>query len=162
MPERYAPQDAVDRPERLVGLRPRTAIPSGHDVSAGSVDATDDGGLRPGERIAEIAAVADPALVRPGVRIDLLVTRDRATGRGSTRLALEDAEVLRVAAPPEDAGDGGGRRLLVALRVTIRQAVYLTAAQNFARELRVLPRSPDDERRGATGLTVSEGLEAIR
>jgi pilus assembly protein CpaB len=35
--------------------------------------------------------------------------------------------------------------------VTLRQAVYLAAAQSFARELRLLPRAPGDRRRhGAT------------
>jgi pilus assembly protein CpaB len=38
--------------------------------------------------------------------------------------------------------------------VSLRQAVYLAAAQSFARELRVLPRAADDRRRGAQGLRV--------
>ena len=33
------------------------------------------------------------------------------------------------------------------LRVRLKQAVYLTAAQNFARETRLLPRAPGDRRR---------------
>ena len=31
--------------------------------------------------------------------------------------------------------------------MTLEQAVMLTAAQNFAREIRLLPRPPDDGRR---------------
>ena len=41
-----------------------------------------------------------------------------------------------------------------ALRVSLRQAVYLTAAQSFAREIRLLPRAPG-EPRGAQSLSVS-------
>ena len=33
------------------------------------------------------------------------------------------------------------------LRVTLRQAVYLAAAQSFARELRLLPRAAGDRER---------------
>jgi pilus assembly protein CpaB len=47
----------------------------------------------------------------------------------------------------------------VSLRVTLRQAVYLAAAQSFARELRVLPRASGDRRRQAGGLRVGAGLD---
>jgi pilus assembly protein CpaB len=80
---------------------------------------------------------------------------------GSTRLALEDAEVLSAAPAATEAGDApadGLPRLALGLRVTVRQAVYLAAAQSFAREIRVLARAPGDRRRTAAGLSVSEGL----
>jgi pilus assembly protein CpaB len=35
-------------------------------------------------------------------------------------------------------------QLVATLRVTVRQAVYLTAAQNFAQEVRLLPRPSGD------------------
>jgi pilus assembly protein CpaB len=38
------------------------------------------------------------------------------------------------------------------LRVTLRQAVYLAAAQDFARELRLLPRAAGDRSRRDAGL----------
>ncbi len=40
------------------------------------------------------------------------------------------------------------------LRVKVRQAVYLTAAQNFAQEIRLLPR-PKGDRGGAGRLSVA-------
>jgi pilus assembly protein CpaB len=43
------------------------------------------------------------------------------------------------------------------LRVSVRQAVYLAAAQAFARELRLLARAPGDRRRTGT-VSVGEGL----
>jgi hypothetical protein len=42
--------------------------------------------------------------------------------------------------------------------VTLRQAVYLTAAQNFAREVRLLPRPPGDRRRLGRQAVGEEGL----
>ena len=44
------------------------------------------------------------------------------------------------------------------LRVTVRQAVFLAAAQAFSREVRLLPRAPGDDRRGAAGLVVGADL----
>jgi pilus assembly protein CpaB len=61
----------------------------------------------------------------------------------------------------EDAGgaatDGSlsGPTALATLRVSLRQAVYLTAADNFAREIRLLARPPGD--RSAAGAAVSQG-----
>jgi pilus assembly protein CpaB len=46
----------------------------------------------------------------------------------------------------------------VSLRVTLRQAVYLAAAQAFAREIRLLPRAATDRRHGSAGLRVGSGL----
>jgi pilus assembly protein CpaB len=98
---------------------------------------------------------------------DVLVTRDgREGGGGRTSLALEDVEVLAAAPASEDEGgprtsdSPAGPRVTASLRVTLRQAVYLTAAQSFAREIRLLPRAPGDRRRGAQGLRVDAGLDS--
>jgi pilus assembly protein CpaB len=42
---------------------------------------------------------------------------------------------------------GGATSAVATLRTTLRQAVYLTAAQSYAREIRLLPRPPGDRRR---------------
>jgi pilus assembly protein CpaB len=42
--------------------------------------------------------------------------------------------------------------------VTVRQAVFLAAAQSFARELRLLPRAAGDRRHGLAGTTVGSDL----
>ena len=94
--------------------------------------------------------------------MDVLVTRDPAHGGpGQTALALEDVEVL--AAAPAQPGEGSGAgaalaRVRASLRVTVRQAVFLAAAQAFSREVRLLPRAPGDDRRGAAGLVVGADL----
>ena len=43
------------------------------------------------------------------------------------------------------------------LRVSVRDAVYLAAAQSFAREIRLLPRAAGDRARTGT-ITVGQGL----
>jgi pilus assembly protein CpaB len=168
VPARYAPEGAFGSPEELRGLRAAVAIPAGADLDASAVgDGTGEAAVapgpavRPGERVAQVVAVAPVESVGPGSRVDVLVTREASGAGGSTRLALEDAEVLSAAPAAAEAGDApadGLPRLALGLRVTVRQAVYLAAAQSFAREIRVLARAPGDRGRTAAGLSVSEGL----
>jgi pilus assembly protein CpaB len=162
VPSRYAPAVAYASAAALTGARAATALEAGQDVVPSVVD--DGRGavgapVRPGERVAELVARGAPELVRPGGRVDVLVTRERGDGGGSTTLALEDAEVI-ASRPATDspAGADSGPRVAVSLRVTLRQAVFLAAAQTFARELRVLPRAAGDRRRGLAGTTVDAAL----
>jgi hypothetical protein len=100
--------------------------------------------LRRGERALDLVAVAAADAVTAGARVDVLVTYDgRAGASGAPRLALADAEVLAARTPPDAGGpdDGAGLpRVLATLRVTVRQAVTLTAAAAAAREVRLLRR----------------------
>jgi pilus assembly protein CpaB len=161
VPARYAPAAVFADPSQAAGLRTNAAVVHGTDLlPALLVDegAADGALLRRGERVADLVASGPPKLVRPGGRVDVLVTRAGRDGEtGSTSLALEDVEVL--AATPADAdADSAARRVAVSLRVTVRQAVYLAAAQSFAREIRVLPRAASDRGRGAQGLRIGSGL----
>lgn len=155
VPARYAPAGAFSRPEELLGLRAAVAVPTGGDVVAGVVsDGSEDrrpgAPVRPGERVADVLATASPRLVVPGARVDVLVTRT-----GQTELALEDVEVLDASAMP--GGEGPGR-VFASLRVTLRQAVFLAAAQSFARDIRLLARAVGDDETGDAGLAVSSAL----
>lgn len=162
VPRRYAPAGAITTPEALVGRRLRVSLAAGADVSRADLDSGLGPQLRPGERVASIVATGDPAAHRPGGRIDLLVTREQDGKGGSTKLALEDVEVVAVgAAPAPEGGETASGRVALSLRVTVRQAVYLAAAQNFASELRVLSRGPGDDRRGAAGIAAAATLEGI-
>ena len=165
VPSRYAPAGAYRAPVEVAGMRAAVAIPAGADldpavVDNGSASAAPVGpALRDGERVAQIVAVGSAASLAAGSRVDVLVTREGADGRpGSTTLALEDAEVLAAARAPAASADDALPRVALDLRVTVRQAVYLAAAQSFAREMRVLPRAPGDRRRGAQGLRIGGGL----
>jgi pilus assembly protein CpaB len=162
VPARYAPAAAYRSAGEVAGLRAAVAIPAGADLDPAVVDdGTRTSGpsgpaLRAGERVAQIVAVGPAQALGPGARVDVLVTRDAAgDAAGVTTLALEDVEVLRAAGAPAAGGSGPDAalpRVSLDLRVSVRQAVYLAAAQSFARELRVLPRAPGDRRHGAQGV----------
>jgi pilus assembly protein CpaB len=146
----------------LAGARAAVVLEAGEDVGPSSVDdgtRTAGAPVRVGERVAELVARGSAGLIRAGSRVDVLVTREHGDGSGATTVALEDAEVLAAhAASGDDAGGAAGDRVAVSLRVTVRQAVYLAAAQSFAHELRVLPRAAGDRRHGLAGTTVGSDL----
>jgi pilus assembly protein CpaB len=143
----------------VVGLRPAGPIPAGTDLTLPAMADTSrrpGAPVRVGERVVEVVGVGSPQLVVPGSRVDVVVTRESRGGDdGQTTLALEDVPVVATAPAPAPTGAQAGNaapRVTASLRVTLREAVYLTAAQSFASELRLLPRAPDDRRRTARGL----------
>jgi len=163
VPARFAPRGAVAVPAALVGRRLAAPVARGGEVLAAHVVAEEPepavgAPVRAGERVAEVVAAGSPELVQAGGRVDVLVTRDERAGRaGGTVLALADVEVLAAAAAPA-AGGEGAPRVAASLRVTVRQAVYLAAAQAFARELRLLPRAAGDRGRVGTPAVSADAL----
>jgi pilus assembly protein CpaB len=171
VPRRFAPEGAIAAPAAIVGLRAAADVPAGSDLVAalfGDGRPSQRGPqLRRGERVAQLVALASPELVTAGSRVDVLVTPEPRSGAGGEAvLALEDVEVLdatpAAASDAPASGSAGrpapGSRVAVSLRVTLRQAVYLAAAQDFARELRLLPRSGGDRTRGSAGLRAGAQL----
>jgi pilus assembly protein CpaB len=163
VPVRYAPRGAVADPGALVGMRLSADVAAGQELLpalVGTPGGSPAAGpaVAKGERVAEVVAAAPAGQVVPGGRVDVLVTRDDRPGApGRTVLALEDVAVLAVAAAP--AGESAGTaRVAASLRVTLRQAVYLAAAQAFAQELRLLPRAPGDRARGRAGMSAGADL----
>lgn len=164
-PARFAPRGAVSRPESLVGLRAGAAIGAGADVPAAAIAdpaAAPGAPVRPGERVADVVAVGSRGAIATGGHVDVLVTRETAgAGNGRTSLALEDVEVLGVTTAPAGSGSGDAARaprVRASLRVTLRQAVYLAAAQSFASEIRLLPRAAGDRAHQRGSLSVGSGL----
>ncbi|HYV14693.1 MAG TPA: Flp pilus assembly protein CpaB [Conexibacter sp.] len=164
LPRRFAPPDAVASAAALAGARAAVALPAGSYVTGAALRMPGDPAgavqLGPGERAAQLLAQGDPAAVVPGARVDVLVTRDGAGERaGATTLALQDVEVLAARRVRPSAGEeSDGARVLATLRVSLRQAVYLAAAQSFARELRLLVRAPGDRAEDGAGFAVGAGL----
>lgn len=159
VPARFAPRGAFASPPQLAGQRLGSDVPAGGDVTVSALADPDDppagAPVTAGQRVAEVVAAGPPDVIVPGARVDVLVTREPRPGApGGTDLALEDVEVL--AASPAQ-GDSGPPRIAASLRVSVRQAVYLAAAQSFARELRLLPRAHGDHRR-AGPLSYGAGL----
>jgi hypothetical protein len=76
-------------------------------------------------------------------------------------VALEAVELLELRAAGGGELSGGdpegvpANTALATLRVTLRQAVYLAAAENFGYEVRLLVRPPGDSER-AGGFSVGE------
>jgi pilus assembly protein CpaB len=142
VPARFAPRGAYAAPAQIAGQRPAAPLAPGADVTAAALadPAREAVGapVRRGERVAEVIATGSPDLVVPGARVDVLVTGER-----QTELALQDVEVLQAA--PHQTGEGPG--VAASLRVSLRQAVYLAAAQSFAREMRLLTRPAGDRDR---------------
>jgi len=168
VPRRFAPAGTTGSPQAFLDRRAAVDIPADTDLTAGLI-VRDDAGpagpdVRRGERVAEIVALGSPELVIPGSRVDVLVTPEPPSGgSGEAALALEDVEVIAASAvAAEDAaaskGATPGPRVAASLRVTVRQAVYLAAAQDFARELRLLPRASGDRGRGRAGLRIGAAL----
>jgi pilus assembly protein CpaB len=139
-------------------------VPAGGYVTAGTLGAAArrGGGLPRGQRALEVAVSGGEALANDaaaGTRVDVLVSTE---GR-RTFLALQDVELLSIRAQSgagpgdEEGGASTSADAVATLRVTLRQAVYLTAAQNFAHEVRLLQRPPGDRRRdGAAAVSAGE------
>ncbi len=159
VPTRFAPAGTFTAPHELAGVRLGAPVGAGADVTAAALrqpEPEPGAPVREGERVVDVVALGSPRAIQAGARVDVLVTREAdGSGAGRTTLALEDVEVLAARA----AGGGEGPdRVTASLRVTLRQAVYLAAAQSFARELRLLPRAAGDRRTTRRGLAVTDAL----
>lgn len=170
VPERFVPPGSLATPQDAIGLRAAVPIPAESYVTAGHLDAgvgraAAGPALSPGERVVEVAVAGGEALAATGAgaRVDVVVTTGAETGSGRSYVALQSVELVDLraggvgrASGSGDVGTAGGGAV-AALRVTLEQAVMLTAAQNFAREIRLLARSSGDRRRlGPTSVEASE------
>ena len=169
VPARFVPPDAFASRAGLVGARVAVPVAAGSYLNAGLFEGGEGGGGggvgRRGERevtvgVARGGAVGD---LVPGARVDVLVSTETGPAGGRTTMALAGAELMRIGETPDagysDPNSGAaavsGPTALATLRVGLRQAIYLTAADNFAREIRLLPRPPGDPSRA--GGTISQG-----
>jgi pilus assembly protein CpaB len=148
VPVRFAPPQAAGSRSEAVGQRLSTALHRGDYLSRASfaAGARRPAGANESGRLIELSVAGAGSLagmLQPGTRVDVLITSDGGSGGARTYLALQDAELV--------AFSGGGvadaAKASATLRVSLRQAVLLTAAQNFAREVRLVPRPPGDGRR---------------
>jgi pilus assembly protein CpaB len=170
VPRRFAPPDALAEPGEVEGATVAGAIARGSYVTVGSLGGAGGGerpgALRRGQRAVELGVAGGAALsgtAGPGARVDILVTTDPRQGAGRTFVALEDVELLALEAGAGDhagAEDGSASTATAraTLRVTARQAVYLTAAASFAREVRLLPRPLGDRGRVGRAAITAAGL----
>lgn len=168
VPARFAPPDALVSPAGLLGAPVSVRVPAGSYLGAALFEGGEETGSQDatgrGERVVTIGVAGGGALagLAPG-RVDVLVSTDAGAAGGRTTMALAGADLLRVGG---DTGGGypdadapadptTGPTTLATLRVSVRAAIYLTAADNFAREIRLLARPPGD--RSRAGSAVSQG-----
>jgi pilus assembly protein CpaB len=171
VPARFVPPDALSSTAGLAGARTAVALAAGSYLTAGHLQGRRGGGagdrqpLGPGERALEVAVSGGGALdsAASGTRVDVVLTTEPHDGAGRSFVALENVELLGLRAGVDGAGyeadvegDTPAETALATLRVTLRQAVYMTAAENFAREVRVLVRPPGDRSR-SSGAVIAEG-----
>jgi pilus assembly protein CpaB len=165
-PARFVPPDALGGSGGLAGARTAVPVAAGGYLTAGALGGGGSAGaagpLRAGERALELAVAGGAALAsaEPRARVDVLVTSRREDGAGRTYVALENVELLGLRPPGGNEATAEGAAsapsALATLRVSARQAVYLTAAANFATEVRLLVRPPGDRKRvGASGVPES-------
>ncbi len=175
VPARYVPPDAVGDATRFAGARAAVPVATGSYITAGLLQgaaAAHAEPFMPGERAVEVAvsggaatlggSTVAPVLAGPGSRVDVLVSTQAHDGAGRTFVALENVALLDLrplgggGVAVDEAMDQPAATALATLRVTAREAVYLTAAETFAHEIRLLVRPPGDRRRTGPA-AVSEG-----
>ena len=170
VPARFAPPDALGSPRAVLGARTTTPVASHGYLTAAAFaggEARQPGsGVRRGERAVtvEVAGGSAGAELAPGARVDVLVSTETGAAGGRTTMALAGAQLLRVGETGGYVGGAGeestdpstGPTTLATLRVTLRQAIYLTAADNFAAEIRLLPRPPGDHSRAGPAISQAQ------
>lgn len=165
VPARFAPPDVLTSGARVLGARTAVPVAAGSYMNEGLFaggERPEERGLRRGQRAVTVeVAGGTVAGLAPGARVDVLVSTETGADGGRTSMPLAGAELLRL---DGTAGDGytdsdgdpdtsRGQAALATLRVSLRQAIYLTAADNFAREIRLLSRPPRDPSRAGAAVT---------
>ena len=96
--------------------------------------------VRAGERAIDVEVSGGArlaALGGPGALVDVVVTTQPQKGAPRAFVAADGAELLGL----RRSDDG---HAVATLRLSVRQAVFLTAATSFGRDARLLVRSPGD------------------
>ena len=155
IPAKFAPPDALAAPEEAVGLEPASSLAPGSYVLAGQLAAPRrraDEAPRPAHGMSpiELEVTGAGALLAgggQGTRVDVVVTSEPGPGaRGRTYVAAAGVELLGLteggASDPEDdplAAAGAPPLYVATLAVSRADALKLIQAENFARQIRLIP-----------------------
>jgi pilus assembly protein CpaB len=172
VPARFVPPDGLGSAAEVAGARAAVPVRAGSYVTVGQLDAGPEAGpgvggdqLEPGERAVEIAVrdAGSLAGLAAGTRVDVVVSTENGAGGGRSLIALAGVELLALrsagaadAYAERDADAAAGPAALATLRVTLHQAVYLTAADNFGREIRLLARPAGDRTRSLAAVSAAD------
>jgi Flp pilus assembly protein CpaB len=157
VPERFAPPGALASPSEAIGRAPAARIEAGAYVAATQLELPRsserrDPRLAAGTSPVEIQVTGAGALAAAGGegrRIDVVVTSEPGPGGdGRTYIAAEGVELLELVEagePQTDPALGAGpvTAYLATLAVARPEALRLIEAENFAREIRLIPHQPD-------------------
>jgi Flp pilus assembly protein CpaB len=155
VPESFVPPDALASPEDAFGRAPGVTIPAGSYLLASQLEAPAPSGKKSQPRIGaglrpvEIAVTGAEALMAiggspEGTTVDVVVTTEPNVGsEGRTFIAAPAVELLALR---EGGGVGSGEEGLgssgtwsATLALTRDQALRLIEAENFARQVRLMP-----------------------
>ncbi|HWO16209.1 MAG TPA: SAF domain-containing protein [Solirubrobacterales bacterium] len=147
VPVRFVPPGTLAAPGDALGLAPKTMLPAGSYLLAAQLRPPERGGATVGlggdRRPVEIAVSGAGALLASdpdpaAARVDVVVTEE-PTGSGPGRTYVAASAVPLIALAPGPDGPGPGGLSSATLGLTRRQALKLIAAQNFARQVTLLP-----------------------
>jgi pilus assembly protein CpaB len=132
--------------DEALGRRTAAPVAAGEPLTQASLGGAPGAGappLAPGQRAVAVplSAASGAAGLAPGARVDVVASTGEGPA-GRTRVVVSDAEVLATAEAASGGDLGGTGEAL--LRVSSAQALRVTAALNFAREVRLLARPRDE------------------
>lgn len=149
IPVRFVPPGTLSEPSSALGLEPQAAVPAGSYVLAQQLRPPErekqTPGLVGGRQPVDIAVSGGDALLAagPGASgglVDVVVTTEpEGAGPGRTYVAAEGVPLLGITAGAD--GPGPGATSTATLALFRPQALRLIAAQNFARQVTLLPGS---------------------
>ncbi len=149
VPIRFLPPDAMPSPTPAGGRRLAVAVPAGSYLLGSQLRAAKQPERGPdlGDRLhpVEVTVSGAGALAAAGggTRVDVVVAGEPVTG-GRARVAVAARRVRLLAIAPADPVDetaAGADGWSATLALTRAQALELIEAENFAREIRLIPAS---------------------
>jgi Flp pilus assembly protein CpaB len=156
VPARFVPPDALTSPSEALGRTVAMPVPAGSYLLASQLRSPRTRGERPrarleaGRRPVELAVDGAEALAATGgspegSRVDVVVTTEPGPGaKGRTRIAAKGVELLALSegagsADAEQPALGAGGAWSATLALTRPEALRLIQAENFARQVRLMP-----------------------
>ena len=158
MPSRFVPAGALSAPEQAIGRAPAARIPAGAYLLAPQLRAPRarhrhhrGPRLAGGREPVQISVTGAEALAATGqdprgTRVDVVVTTEPGPGGGSGRtyVAAENVELLALSQAGDDASidlpGPSAATSTATLALTRSQALRLIHAENFARQVLLIPR----------------------
>ena len=150
VPARFLPPDAITDLRQIAGRRTSVAVPAGSYLLAShlrSAEPERPKGPRLGSDLHPVQVTVSGAgsltAAGPSAEVDVVVAGEPVTGgRARVRIAARDVRLISVEpADPSASTTVGGDGWNATLALTREQALELIEAENFAREIRLIPSS---------------------